>query len=93
MSSDSGPSLPDWEGSGAVMYPAAPCVLRASRIKKCVASLPMQLGKHVSKACPCILKEHVSDKCHNCDRTTSEGVRRQDQREQFSAKREHNQDT
>jgi hypothetical protein len=27
----------------------------------------------------------------NCDRTTSEGVRRQDQLERFSAKREHNQ--
>jgi hypothetical protein len=30
-------------------------------------------------------------RCRNCDRTSSEGVRRQDQLERFSAKREHNQ--
>jgi hypothetical protein len=41
---------PFQEGSGAVTHHAVPCGPRASRIKKSLADLPMQLGSWVSKA-------------------------------------------
>jgi hypothetical protein len=50
VSSGSGPHLPAEVGSGAAMNPTVPCESRASRIKKTLAGLPVQLGTHVPNA-------------------------------------------
>jgi hypothetical protein len=52
VSHGTGPRLPAWEGSSAVMCPAALCGPQTSRIKKDLADLPMRLDSRVSKACP-----------------------------------------
>jgi hypothetical protein len=58
VSYGSGPYLPTGEGFGVVTCPAVPYGPQASSIKKGIASLHMQLGSRISKACSCGSKAH-----------------------------------
>jgi hypothetical protein len=50
------PCLPAQEGYSDVTCPTALCGPQTSRIKKCLADLPLQLGSSVSKTCSHVTK-------------------------------------
>jgi hypothetical protein len=56
VSCGSGPRLPVGEGSDAATHHVVPNGSRASRIKKGIDGLPMQLGSHVSNECSRVSK-------------------------------------